>query len=108
MSAKQLWTEFYRPKSITEYVFKDLKQKNQIEKWIKDGALPHLLFSGVQGTGKTTLAKVLFQELKVEAYDILEVNASRDNGVDFIRDTITRFAETIPFGEFKYVLFRRI
>ena len=101
---RDLWTELYRPKNITEYVFKDAKQKKQIENWIKEGALPHLLFSGVQGTGKTTLAKVLFNELDVNPYDIKEINASKDNGVDFIRDTIVNFAQTMPFGDYKYIL----
>ena len=52
----------------------------------------------------TTLAKMLLHELGVDNFDILEVNASKDNGVDFIRDTITRFAETMGVGEMKYVL----
>jgi len=101
---KELWTEKYRPKSIQDYVFKDQKQKRQIEKWITDGALPHILLSGAPGTGKTTLAKVLLNELKVDPFDIKEVNASHDNNVEFIRESITRFAETMGYGEIKYVL----
>ena len=85
---KQLWTEKYRPKGIDGYVFKDQKQKKQIEQWIAQGALPHMLLSGAPGTGKSTLIKVLLNELKVDPFDILEVNASKDNGVDFIRETI--------------------
>lgn len=101
---RTLWTEKYRPSSIDEYVFKDQNQKRKIEKWIKDGALPQCLFSGAAGTGKTTLAKMLFHELNVDPFDVLEVNASKDNGVDFIRESITRFAETMGYGEMKYVL----
>jgi replication factor C small subunit len=100
----QLWTEQYRPTSIKDYVFKDGKQKRQIEKWIADGALPHMLLSGAPGTGKTTLAKVLLNELGIDPFDVKEVNASKDNNVDFIRDSITRFAETMGVGEIKYVL----
>lgn len=100
---KYLWTETYRPKGIDGYVFKDQKQKAQIEKWIKQGALPHMLLSGAPGTGKSTLIKVLLHELNVDPFDILEVNASKDNGVDFIRDTITRFSETMGYGDMRYI-----
>lgn len=253
---KQLWVEQYRPKSKEDYVFKDDKQRKQIDKWISSGALPHMLLSGSPGTGKclapntlinvrtvanvghvmpisanrvpiielfqvfgatnaeyetpvfidnveietptgfqkvialvrkrakagkytftdgtetytltcstrhllideygnqiyaenattvktrtgvaklvssevlgdmdlydvaldaphlyytadgllhhnTTLAKMLLHELGIDNFDILEVNASKDNGVDFIRETITRFAETMGVGDMKYVL----
>lgn len=100
---KELWTEVYRPKGLGGYVFKDQKQKNQIEKWIESGALPHMLLSGSPGTGKSTLIKALLHELKIDPFDILEVNASKDNGVDFIRETITRFSETMGYGEMKYI-----
>jgi len=101
---KELWTEKYRPTGIKDYVFKDEKQKKQIDKWLKDGALPHMLLSGAPGTGKTTLSKVLLNELNIDPFDIMEVNASKDNNVDFIREKITRFAETMGYGEIKYVL----
>ena len=72
--------------------------------WLEDGALPHLLFSGAPGTGKTTLAKVLLQELDVDSMDILEINASNENSVETIRSKITNFSGTCPFGDMKYVL----
>ena len=101
---KELWTEKYRPSSIDTYVFRDDKQKQQVSGWLGDGALPHLLFSGAPGTGKTTLAKVLLQELDVDPMDILEINASNENNVDTIRNKITNFSSTMPFGDMKYVL----
>lgn len=100
---KELWTEVYRPKKIDDYVFKDEKQKKQIAKWISGGALPHMLLSGSPGTGKSTLVKVLLNELGVDPFDVLEVNASKDNGVDFIRDKITKFSETMGVGDMKYI-----
>ncbi len=100
----QLWVEKYRPSTVSDYVFVDEKQKNQVESWIRDGSFPHLLLSGDPGTGKTTLAKVLIHELGIEEYDVLEINASRENGIDTLREKINGFVQTMPFGKFKVVL----
>jgi replication factor C small subunit len=101
---KELWTEKYRPNQVADYVFRDTAQRQQVETWVKSGAIPHLLFSGAPGVGKTTLAKILINELGIDDYDILEINASRENSVDTIRDKITGFVQTMPFGAFKIVL----
>ena len=101
---KELWTEKYRPNSLKDYVVRDQRQREQIQGWITSGAIPHLLFSGAPGVGKTTLAKILFHELNVDPYDILEINASRENSVDTVRDKIINFVQLMPFGAFKYVL----
>jgi replication factor C small subunit len=101
---KELWVEKYRPSTIDGYVFRDAHQKEQIQGWIKQKSIPHLLFSGNAGIGKTTLAKILFNELEVQEYDILEINASRTNSVDDVRDKIVNFVQMIPFGDFKVVL----
>jgi replication factor C small subunit len=101
---KELWTEKYRPRHLTDYVFRDDTQRQQVEGWVKSGAIPHLLFSGAPGVGKTTLAKILINELEIDEYDVLEINASRENSVDTIREKITGFVQTMPFGTFKVVL----
>jgi len=101
---KELWVEKYRPKTIDGYVFRDEHQKKQVQQWIKERTIPHLLFSGNAGIGKTTLAKILFNELEINDLDILEINASRTNSVDDVRDKIINFVQMIPFGEFKVVL----
>jgi|TARA_Y200000002_G_scaffold366723_1_gene357979 DNA polymerase III delta prime subunit len=101
---KELWVEKYRPKTVEGYVFRDEHQKNQVKQWIKEGTIPHLLFSGNAGIGKTTLAKLLFNELELNDLDILEINASRTNSVEDVRDKIVNFVQMIPFGEFKVVL----
>jgi len=101
---KELWTEKYRPAKLDDYVFRDQNQHNQVKSWVESGAIPHLLFSGAPGVGKTTLAKILINELEINEYDVLEINASRENSVDTIRDKITGFVQTIPFGAFKIVL----
>jgi replication factor C small subunit len=101
---KKLWVEQYRPKTIDGYVFRDAEQRKQVETWVKDKTIPHLLFSGNAGIGKTTLAKILFHELDINDLDILEINASRTNSVDDVRDRIVNFVQMIPFGDFKVVL----
>jgi DNA polymerase III delta prime subunit len=100
----RLWVEAYRPRSVSEYVFVDDRQREQVMGWIRDESIPHLLLSGEAGTGKTTLAKVLINELGIEDYDVLEINASRENSVDVVRDRILGFVQTMPFGKFKVVL----
>jgi DNA polymerase III delta prime subunit len=101
---KDLWVEKYRPKTIDGYVFRDNTQRQQVESWIKSKAIPHLLFSGSAGIGKTTLAKMLLNEMDINPYDILEINASRENNVDTVRDKIVSFSRMIPFGDFKVVM----
>jgi len=104
MALKELWVEKYRPNKIDDYVWVDDNQKRQVAQWIQDRYIPHLLLSGSAGVGKTTLAKILIEALGVEPTDVLQINASRDNGVDFIRNKITGFGQTSPFGDFKIVL----
>ena len=99
-----LWVEKYRPKILSDYVFKDTKFQQLAAQWVAAGITPNLLLSGGPGCGKTTIAKVLLNELGVNEFDIKEINGSKDNGVDFIRDTIDNFVTTMGFGDVKYVL----
>ena len=84
----KLWVEAYRPTKVEEYVFVDEQQKQTVKHWIAQESIPHLLLSGDPGTGKTTLAKVLINELAIEDFDVLEINASRENGIDMLREKI--------------------
>lgn len=101
---KELWTEKYRPSTLDGYVFTDPNQREQIEYFVREKSVPHLLFTGPAGTGKTTLAKILVNELEINPYDFMQVNASRDNGVDFLKTKIEGFVSTMPFGDLKIVL----
>lgn len=99
-----VWTEKYRPTTVDDYVFVDENHRAQIKNWIKAKNIPHILFSGSPGVGKTTMAKILIKALEIEPGDVLEINASRTNGVDDVRDKIVNFAGTMPWGAFKVVL----
>ena len=96
-----LWVEKYRPQSITDYVFVDERQKQQVEGWIKDGSIPHLLLSGEPGTGKTTLAKLIVNTIKC---DSMIINASDENNVDTVRTKVKNFASSVGFAGFKVII----
>ena len=101
---KQLWVEQYRPDTMDGYVFVDEQQRNQVKQWIQDGSIPHLMLSGSAGTGKTTLAKLLINELGVDEYDVMYANGSKEaRKVEWV-DRLISFCQTMPFGRFKVVL----
>jgi DNA polymerase III delta prime subunit len=101
---KELWVEKYRPKTADGYVFVDQAQREQVQQWIRDGSIPHLMLSGSAGTGKTTLAKLLINELGVDEYDVMWANGSKEaRKIEWV-DKLIGFCQTMPFGKFKVVL----
>lgn len=98
-----LWVEKYRPQYVDDYIFQDKSQRRLILQMVADMQIPHLLLSGIQGAGKTTLARVLINELDIENTDILIINASDETGVDHMRDKIKSFVSTFAMGSFKIV-----
>lgn len=103
MSAAKLWSEYYRPKTLAEYVFHDIGLKNAVAKMVNEQSIPHLLLSGVQGSGKTTLSLALMNELGVDPMDVLTINASDENDVETMRTKIKSFISTYAMGPFKVV-----
>jgi replication factor C small subunit len=97
----KLWVEKYRPKTIEEYIFQDGHQKQSFYKMLEYKSIPHLLLSGVQGSGKTTIAQILINGMDLDDSDILTINASRENSVDVVRDKIHTFVTTFAMGPFK-------
>mgnify|MGYP000305488181 CR=1 FL=1 len=101
---KELWVEKYRPNKVDGYVFVDDAQRDQVQQWIQDGSIPHLMLSGSAGTGKTTLAKLLINELGVDEYDVMWANGSKEaRKIEWV-DKLIGFCQTMPFGKFKVVL----
>jgi DNA polymerase III delta prime subunit len=101
---KELWVEKYRPNTADGYVFVDQAQRDQVQQWIQDGSVPHLMLSGSAGTGKTTLAKMLINELGVDEYDVMYANGSKEaRKIEWV-DKLINFCQTMPFGKFKVVL----
>lgn len=98
-----LWVERYRPANLDGYVFANDSHKQKVAEWIANKEIPHILFDGPPGIGKTTLALILLNNLDLDPYDVLKINASRENNVDTMRNRISNFVETMPFGKFKIV-----
>lgn len=91
-----LWVDTHAPKTIDDYVWRDANMKTKFVEWINEGALPHLLFSGRAGMGKTSLARLLLRSLNVPDGDILFVKAGRERKIDLLEDRITGFCQTYP------------
>jgi len=96
----ELWVEKYRPTTLEEYVGNETI-KNKIADYLKQGSIQNLLFHGVAGTGKTTLAKLISKNLNC---DLLYINASDERGIDTIRDKIIPFASSMSFNDVKIVI----
>lgn len=97
-----IWVEKYRPKTISDVIFQDERQRKTFQSFIADGDIPNLLLSGIQGTGKTTVSKALLNDLGIDRADVLRINCS-DEKIDALRNKVSSFAWTMPLGKFKVV-----
>jgi replication factor C small subunit len=95
-----LWIEKYRSQTLDQYIGNDTV-KDRIADCINKNDIPHFLFAGTAGTGKTTLAKLIVKNIKC---DYLYINASDENGIDIIRDKVKTFASTSTFQPLKVVI----
>mmetsp|Transcript_15744 Transcript_15744/g.34111 ORF Transcript_15744/g.34111 Transcript_15744/m.34111 type:complete len:344 (-) Transcript_15744:438-1469(-) len=102
------WVEKYRPSKIEEIVGNE-DAVSRLKKIAEDGNMPHLIFAGSPGTGKTTSILCLAHALLGPSYKdaVLEMNASDDRGIDVVRNKIKMFAQkkvTLPPGRHKIIL----
>ena len=95
-----LWVEKYRPTTMDTYIGNE-HLKSKVSIYLESGDLPHLLLYGRAGTGKTTLAKLLVNNIEC---DYLYINASDENSVEVVRDKVKNFASTLGFQELKVII----
>jgi len=95
-----LWVEKYRPSSLDSYIGNE-HLRSKVKLYIESGDLPHLLLYGRAGTGKTTLAKLLVNNIDC---DYLYINASDENSVEVVRDKVKNFASTLGFQDMKVII----
>jgi replication factor C small subunit len=100
MKQHTLWIEKYRSQTLQQYIGNDAI-KARIADCIANNDIPHLIFAGSAGTGKTTLAKLIVKNIQC---DYLYLNASDENGIDTIRDKVKGFASTASFQPIKVVI----
>jgi DNA polymerase III delta prime subunit len=94
----ELWILKHRPHDLDQYVWSDQAMRSLVESWIAQKALPHCLFSGHHGCGKTSLALLLLDVLAIPSMDILRVNASRERKIDELQDKIINFIDAWAFN----------
>jgi DNA polymerase III delta prime subunit len=95
-----LWVEKYRPLSLDTYIGNE-HLKSKVKVYLESGDLPHLLLYGKAGTGKTTLAKLLVNNIEC---DYLYINASDENNVETVRTKVKSFASTLGFKDYKVII----
>lgn len=95
-----IWPEKYRPSSLDDYI-SNPSLVATIRNFIESKNIPHLLFHGTAGTGKTTLAKLIINNIDCDA---MYINASDENNVDNVRTKIKDFASNVGFSELKIII----
>lgn len=102
---RPVWAEKYRPSTLDDYIFQNATHKQKFEEYIETKSIPNILLSGIQGTGKSTIARILLNSIGVDPeYDVMTLNASDSNSVDDVRNQIRTFITTYSMSGFKVVL----
>jgi replication factor C small subunit len=100
---RELLAEKYRPKKIEDYIFQNPKIKKTVMSWVKEKSIPNVMMVGSQGLGKTTLARLLKEELGVTDADFKVMACSADTGIAAIREELAPWMKKAPLGKFKIV-----
>lgn len=100
IAEKYLWVEKYRPKNLDELVLNE-EYKNAFAQFIETKEVGNLLLHGVQGSGKTTVARILIDNIITDKFDRLILNGSNDTGVDVVRERIVDFLSVPVYGDSK-------
>ena len=95
-----IWNEKYRVTNVNDFVC-DENTRLDLQKYISNNDIPHLLLAGQAGVGKTTLAKLLYTNIDC---DFLFLNASDENGIDIIREKVKNFAQSASFKKIKIIV----
>jgi|SRR5271157_551713 len=103
MVMDDVWTEKYRPRKLEDVIGQEQIVK-RLKSYVKSGNLPHLLFSGPPGVGKTACAISVAREMFGDTWqnNFTELNASDERGIDVVRNNIKNFARTSPLGEARF------
>jgi len=104
MKLTELWVEKYRPTTTSEYIFQNSEHEESFHDMIREKSIPNLLLSGIAGTGKSTISRILIKSINLDPCDILILNSSDENNVDTVREKIKNFVTAYSFSGFKIVV----
>lgn len=102
-----LFVEKWRPHTFEDYIFVNDHEKKKVKKWIDSGSPPHVLAFGPPGVGKSSVLRMMINELKINPGDIQIVNAST-KGIAYVTEQLIPWMKRAPYGNFRLVLLEEI